>query len=80
MDIAGLVLGILAIVSMIIGLFPCLGWLNSFVVFIAVLAIIFSAIHISTKSKNGAAVAGLVLGIIAAVIGLIRYFLGGGIF
>lgn len=64
--VASLVLGIIGVV--------CMGWLWG------VLAIIFAAVAKSKGNKSGMATAGLVLGIIALVVGIIITVLMGSLY
>jgi len=82
MKTLSLILGILAIIVMIVGLFPCLGSLNWINIPFAAIGLIISIVAV-TQSKpgesKGSAVAGLVLCSIAIVFGLIRLIIGGGV-
>ena len=81
MSVLSMVWGILALIGMVIAFFPCLGslnWLNiPFSVIGAVISII--ALVTSKAEKNSGAVVGLVLCVVAVVVGLGRLVLGGGI-
>ena len=81
MQTLSLVWGILAIVGMVIGFFPCLGSLNWVNIPFAVVGLIISVIALSTaKTPNkGGSVAGVVCCAIAVVVGLIRLLAGGGL-
>lgn len=74
MAIASLVLGIIAVVLLVITWIPVIGWLSFGP---AVLAVIFGGLGLRETNRTpglkgrGQAVAGLVLGIIAGVIGLL---------
>jgi len=82
MKTAGLVLGILSAIGMIIGFFPCLGSLNWIVIPFAGIGLIISVIAV-TQTKEGEskgnAIAGLILCGVALVFGLIRLIIGGGV-
>ena len=79
MVIAGFVLSLVAGFFLLIGLIPFLGWSNWFTTLpAAILGIVFSSVAMS-KSKNGLATAGLVIGILVFVVAVIRLILGGGI-
>lgn len=82
MAILALVWGILAFLGFIVGMVPCLGafnWLN--IPFAVVGAIIGAVARSKTPQgqSNTMATAGLVLSLIAIVIGVVRLMLGGGI-
>lgn len=81
MNVAGLCLGLVSIAMMLLGLLPCFGGLNWLVIPLAIIGLVLSAVgfSISAKGERGSATAGLVLCIIALVIGLFRLILGGGI-
>ena len=65
---------ILGLISLILGLMCCLGWI-SIIASIAtgIGAIVFSSMSLKSKSK-GQAIAGMVLGILGLIIGLLMLF------
>jgi hypothetical protein len=73
--------GIVVASLMVLGLIPCLGWLNWFVILLALVmkAVCWVAIFTekNTKGRNKALI-GLVLVVLALVIGGIRLAIGGG--
>lgn len=71
MKILGRVFGILAIIGMLLGMIPLLGWLNWFNIPFAILGLVFSIIG---KSKGG-----IIICVVAIFFGLFRLMLGGGI-
>ncbi len=81
MQILSLAWGILAILGFFVGLIPCLGALNWLNIPFAVVGLIISLIAFNQglPGRRGAAVAGIVLCIIAILIGAKRLALGGGI-
>jgi hypothetical protein len=81
MQILGLVWGILAVLGLMVGFFPCLGALNWLNIPFAVVGLVISIVAVmkAPPDKRGAAVAGIVLCAIAVVIGFIRLVAGGGI-
>ena len=79
MQILSLVWGILAILGLGIAFVPCLGSLNWLNIPFAVVGAIISFTARSQPGPQGAATAGLVLNIIAIVLGVFRLMLGGGI-
>lgn len=81
MQVASLVLGILAAVGMFIALFPCLGALNWLNVPFSLIGLVISAVALGTSNKGnkGGSIAGVILCSVAMVFGLIRLVLGGGI-
>jgi hypothetical protein len=82
MQILSMVWGILAIVGMIVGFFPCLGSLNWINIPFAGIGLIVSVTALATtKEENkGGSIAGIVCCAIAIVFGIIRLIAGGGIF
>ena len=81
MQTLSLIWGILALVGMFIGFFPCLGalnWLNIPFAFVGLLISIFALVGGQSGGKGGATV-GLVCCGVAIVIGGIRLLLGGGV-
>ena len=81
MQIAALIVSILAIVGMFFGFIPFLGWMNWGVIPVAIIGLILSIIAVATaKNNKGMAIAGLVMCPIAIIVGAFRLFIGGGIF
>jgi len=80
MAVAGMILGILSIVGMGIGLTPFLGWMNWGVIPTAILGLVISVLGlIISQGQRQLAIAGIVLCIVAIVIGAIRLVLGFGV-
>lgn len=81
MQVLSLLWGILAIVGMVVGFFPCLGSLNWLNIPFAGVGIIVSGIALGTagNSSKGCGAAGLVCCIVALFFGIIRLALGGGV-
>lgn len=82
MKTTSLIFGILAIVGMIIGFFPCLGSLNWLNIPFAAVGLIISIVAASQTPINqpkGNAIAGIVLCSVAMLFGLIRLIAGGGV-
>ena len=71
MQTIGRIFGILAIIGMLIGMIPLLGWLNWFNIPLAILGLILSIIG---KSKGG-----IIICVVAIFFGIFRLPLGGGI-
>lgn len=82
MQTLSLVWGILAILGMIVGFFPCLGALNWINIPFSAVGLIISLVALAKarpdEQKTGA-IAGTVCCAIAVVLGLIRLVLGVGI-
>ncbi len=73
--------GIIAVMAMIIGLFPCFGmfnWINIPFSGVGLIIGILSFISSIGKSKIGPVI-GIVLCIIAMLVGIIRLFIGFGV-
>lgn len=79
MGVLALIWGILAIFGMMLAMIPLLGWLNWLNIPFALIGLVFSAIAMSRhRSRQGGGVAGLVLCLVATVLGAIRLLVGGG--
>jgi uncharacterized protein YqgC (DUF456 family) len=81
MQVISLAWGILAVIGMIIGFFPCLGALNWLIIPFAGVGLIISGIALGTAGNypKGNCIAGLVCCIVALFFGIIRLGLGGGV-
>ena len=81
---AGMVLGIVAACLMIVGLIPCLGWIQWATIPISVVAAVLSIIAWVTKVSAhdtrglGAPITGCILAAFAFFFGAIRLLWGGG--
>ena len=64
------IIGIVALLIMIVGLFPLLGWLNWIVIPIALLGLLLGAF---SKNSGGVNLNGIVL-----IVAIIRLSIGGG--
>lgn len=74
-------LGIIVISLMVVGLVPCLGWVNYVTLILSVVTLIVSIIAASSAKlapARSAATTGLVFALIAGFVGFIRLVLGGG--
>jgi hypothetical protein len=81
MAIVSFVLGILAIFGMLIGLVPFLGWINWGVIPFSIVGVVLGALGSANKGKSkGFAVAGMVLCIVAMFVGMVRLFIGCGVY
>lgn len=81
MQLLSLVWGIMAILGMLVGFFPCFGALNWLNIPFAGVGVIVSAIAIGAAGnapKNNA-LAGLACCIVAVLFGIIRLVMGGGV-
>lgn len=72
MDLLGTIIGVFCLLGMFLGFLPFLGWLNWFVVPMAIFGLIIGSI---TKTTNGKTMCILVI-----IFGILRLILGGGIF
>lgn len=78
----GLICGTVALCILLLGLMPCLGWLNWFTLMWAAAGNILSVVGLITEQTQPArskATIGLVCGLIAGIVGSIRLAMGGGI-
>ena len=83
MQIAGLIIGILSMVGMVVGFIPCLGSLNWINIPLAIIGLIVSIIGFTNapqEEPKGKATSGIVLCSIAIIFGMFRLMIGGGIF
>ncbi|HEX8457772.1 MAG TPA: hypothetical protein VF656_10785 [Pyrinomonadaceae bacterium] len=75
------VMGIIALSLMLVGLVPCLGWVNWIMLPFSLLTFILSLIaSLSVKNERarGMALMGLVFAAVAGFVGFFRLILGGG--
>lgn len=72
MKTLGRIFGILSLIGLFFAFIPFLGWLNWLNIPFALLGLLFSVIG---KSKGG-----VILCVVAVVLGMLRLLLGGGIF
>ena len=79
MGALGLIWGVFAMLGMLVALIPLLGWLNWLVIPFSIIGIIISAIGMSGRRRSGAATGGLILCLIATVLGGLRLTIGGGL-
>lgn len=74
-------MGIIALSLMVMALIPCLGWINYFNFLVSPVTFVLAIVAIATaRTDNGrtAAILGLVLVLLANMIGVVRLILGGG--
>ena len=71
MNLISKIIGVIAILGMLVGLVPLLGWINWAVLPLAVLGLIFGALSSNSGGRN--------LNAIVLVVSLLRLILGGGI-
>ena len=81
MQILALVWGILAVVVMLLAMTPCLGAVNWINIPFSLLGLIISVISlvVGKPEKKGLGIAGIVLCVLATIIGVIRLVAGGGV-
>lgn len=81
MGLISVIWGIVALLWMVLALIPLLGWGNWFMIPFAVVGAIIAAIGMAMASpeKRGIAKTGLILNVVAIVVGAIRLSLGGGL-
>jgi hypothetical protein len=79
-SILGFTLSLLAVVFLMIGLIPLLGWLNWITSLpMAVISMVFSLIGASRGLLRGLGIAGATISGAVIIFALFRLFLGGGI-
>jgi hypothetical protein len=71
MNVLSIIIGIIALIGALVGFIPLLGWLNWFILPVAVIGLVFGLL---SKNKNGRNINLVVLGI-----SLFRLFVGGGL-
>ena len=77
----GMTVGIVIACITVLGLIPCLGWLNWFTLIFGKMAIVLCVVALVTDkdaSRKSMAVIGLVLSSVAVVVAIIRLIIGGG--
>ena len=70
-NILSLVVGVVALLLAVIGFVPLLGWLNWFIIPIAIIGAGLGVVSKSTSGRN--------LNLFVIVVGIIRLSIGGGI-
>lgn len=82
MQVLSLAWGILALLGFMLGFIPCLGWFNALNIPFAIAGLIVSIIAFASErpGRRTFAVVGIVLCIIAILIGGKRWVLGGFLF
>jgi hypothetical protein len=81
LPMTGMVLGIVTMCLMLVGLVPCLGWVNWLMISVGSIAVIVAFIAVVMEKNDKArnkAIIGLSLSLIALFIGTIRLVIGGG--
>ena len=71
MGTISVIFGVLSVLGMLLGFIPFLGWFNWLNIPFAVVGLILALV---SNSRNGK-----ILNIVAIIIGIIMFFLGGGI-
>jgi hypothetical protein len=71
MNILSVIIGIVALIGALVGFIPLLGWLNWFILPVAVVGLVFGLL---SRNNNGRNINLVVLGI-----ALFRLFIGGGL-
>lgn len=81
MGLISVLWGIVALLWMMLAFIPLLGWGNWFMIPFAVVGAIIAAIGmaLSSPGNRGRAKTGLILNVVAIVVGAIRLSLGGGL-
>lgn len=75
-----LVLGILAVVGMVIGFVPCLGWFNWINIPFGVVAMVVGIIGVTRPDPNKVgSIVGTACGGVAVVLGFVRLVIGAGV-
>ncbi len=80
MGVISVAWGVLAIIGMVVGFFPCLGWLNWVNIPFAAVGLVISIIATVKPQTRGGGTIGLFLNGGAVVFGVLRLIMGGGVF
>ena len=72
LNLASILIGIVTLIGVVIAFIPLLGWLNWFVLPIAIVGLALGAASSSNAGRN--------LCIVVVVVGVLRLMLGGGLF
>ena len=80
MGVISVAWGVLAIIGLVVGFFPCLGWLNWVNIPFAAVGLVISIIAAVKPQSRGAGTIGMFLNGGAVVFGVLRLFMGGGMF
>ena len=70
-NLLSLIVGVIALLLAVVGFVPLLGWLNWFIISIAIIGAGLGVISKSTSGRN--------LNLFVIVVGIIRLSIGGGI-
>ena len=70
-NIASLVVGVLAFLGALVAFLPLLGWLNWFLIPVALIGLVLGVVSRSTAGRN--------LNIVVLIVCVLRLMLGGGI-
>lgn len=71
MNFISKIIGLIAILGMLVGLVPLLGWINWAVLPLAVIGLIFGALSSQSSGRN--------INAIVLIVSLLRLILGGGL-
>jgi hypothetical protein len=69
-NIASLIIGIVALLCAIVAFIPFLGWMNWFIIPVAIVGAVIGMISRSTAGRN--------LNLFVIIVGVVRLMLGGG--
>jgi hypothetical protein len=82
MQVLSLAWGILALLGFMVGFIPCLGWVNMLNIPFAIIGLVLSIIGFATGApgRRTPSAVGIILCLIAIVIGAKRWVIGGFLF
>ena len=72
MNVFSIIIGLIALLGALVGFLPLLGWLNWFVIPLAILGLVLGLIAKPNSGRN--------VNLVVLALAIIRLFLGGGIF
>jgi hypothetical protein len=71
MNVLSILIGIVALIAALVGFIPLLGWLNWFVLPVAVVGLVFGLLSKNNNGRN--------INLVVLAIALFRLFIGGGL-
>ncbi len=71
MNVLSIFIGIVALIAALVGFIPLLGWLNWFVLPVAVIGLVFGLLSRNNNGRN--------INLVVLAIALFRLFVGGGL-
>ncbi len=79
MGVAAIIFGVLSLIGMVVAFTPCLGSLNWLNIPFSVIGLILSIVAMQKPETKSQGTGGLIMCVIAIIIGMIRLVAGGGV-